>query len=65
MMIFGQRFYTGVRFNLHDPFGSLKSTGDVATDWYKNRMNPKERTDTEKNYYDNPNPFVDFEMSGK
>lgn len=27
-------------------------------------MNPKNPTDTEKNYYDNPNPFADFEMSG-
>ncbi|KAJ7381174.1 hypothetical protein OS493_004773 [Desmophyllum pertusum] len=26
-------------------------------------MNNKDATDTDKNYYDNPNPFADFEMS--
>ena len=28
-------------------------------------MNQKDATDTETNYYDNPNPFVDFAMSGE
>ena len=27
-------------------------------------MNNQDATDTEKDYYDNPNPFADFEMSG-
>lgn len=65
MMIFGHRFYAGVQFNLRSPFTSLKSAGDSGTNWYKDKMNPKGRTGTEKNYYDNANPFVDFEMSGK
>lgn len=63
MMIFGHRFYAGVSFNLRKPFTSLKAAGDSGTNWYKDKMNPKGRTDTEKNYYDNANPFVDFELS--
>ena len=51
-------------FNLKDPVGSVRTGADTATEWYKGKMNPMDATDTEKNYYDNPNPFVDFEMSG-
>ncbi len=51
-------------FNIGDPVGSLRSGADKSTEWYKDKMNPKNPTDTEKNYYDNPNPFADFEMSG-
>ena len=64
LTIFGKRLYLAIGFNLKDPVGSLRGGADKATDWYKDKMNPKNPTDTEKNYYDNPNPFADFEMSG-
>lgn len=64
LVIFGKRLYLAVNFNLNDPVGSLKTGADTATEWYKDKMNNKDATDTEKNYYDNPNPFADFEMSG-
>lgn len=63
LTIFGKRLYLAIGFNLKDPVGSLRGGADKATDWYKDKMNPKNPTDTEKNYYDNPNPFADFEMS--
>ena len=65
LVIFGKRLYLAINFNLNDPVGSLKAGADTATEWYKDKMNNKAATDTEKNYYDNPNPFADFEMSGK
>ena len=65
LVIFGKRLYLAISFNLNDPVGSLKTGADTATEWYKDKMNNKGATDTEKNYYDNPNPFADFEMSGK
>lgn len=64
LVIFGKRLYLAINFNLNDPVGSLKTGADTATEWYKDKMNNKGATDTEKNYYDNPNPFADFEMSG-
>lgn len=63
-MIFGKRLYLAVNFNLNDPVGSVRTGADTATEWYKDKMNNQAATDTEKDYYDNPNPFADFEMSG-
>ena len=65
LTIFGKRLFLAVSLDLNDIIGSLKVTADRSTSWYKDKMNPKGNTDTEKNYYDNPNPFADFEMSGK
>ena len=64
LVIFGKRLYLTISFNLNDPVGSLKTGADTATEWYKDKMNNKAATDTEKNYYDSPNPFADFEMAG-
>ena len=64
LMIFGKRLFLATAFNLRDAIGSLKSGADKATEWYKDKMNNKGATDTEKNYYDNPNPYADFDMSG-
>lgn len=64
LTIFGKRLFLGVSLDLADIVGSLKVTADKSTSWYKDKTNPKGRTDTEKNYYDKPNPFADFEMSG-
>ena len=64
LVIFGKRLYLAISFNLNDPVGSLKTGADTATEWYKDKINNRAATDTEKNYYDNPNPFADFEMSG-
>lgn len=64
LTIFGKRLYLALGFNLKDPVGSLRTGADKSTEWYKDKMNPKNPTDTEKNYYDSPNPFADFEMSG-
>ncbi|KAJ7381185.1 hypothetical protein OS493_004785 [Desmophyllum pertusum] len=63
LTIFGKDLFLAVSFDLYDVIGSLMVTSDSSTDWYKDKMNPKDATDTEKNYYDNPNPFADFEMS--
>lgn len=65
LVIFGKDLFLAVSFNLRDPIGSLRATSDKSTDWYKDKMNQKDATDTESNYYDNPNPFVDFTMSGE
>ena len=65
LTIFGKDLFLAVSFDLYDVIGSLMVTSDSSTDWYKDKMNPKDATDTEKNYYDNPNPFADFEMSGE
>ncbi|XP_048580608.1 uncharacterized protein LOC5507741 isoform X2 [Nematostella vectensis] len=63
LTIFGKRMFLGLAFNLLDPIGSLKVGADAATSFYKNKMNPNGRTDTEKDYYDKPNPYSDFEMT--
>ena len=64
LVIFGKRLYLAVNFNLKDPVGSVRSGADSATEWYKDKMNNKDATGTERNYYDNPNPFSDFQFSG-
>lgn len=64
MTIFGKRLYLALGFSLTNPLESLRGGANKATNWYKDKMNPKGRTDTEKDYYDKPNPFADFEMSG-
>ena len=64
LVIFGKDLFLAVSFDLNDPIGSLRATSDKSTDWYKDKMNTKDASDTEKNYYDDPNPFADFEMSG-
>ncbi|XP_067053119.1 uncharacterized protein [Acropora muricata] len=63
LMIFGKRLYLALGFNLRDPVGSVKFGSDKATDWYKDKMNKKGATSTAENYYDNPNPFSDFQFS--
>ena len=63
--IFGKSLYLSIAFNLNDPVGSLKVGADSSTEWYKNKMNKENPTDTSENYYDNPNPHVDFQLSGK
>ena len=65
LTIFGKRLYLALGFSLTNPLASLRGGASKATNWYKDKMNPKGRTDTEKQYYDKPNPFADFEMSGK
>ena len=65
LVIFGKDLFLAVSFDLYDPVGSLRVTSDKSTEWYKDKMNNKDATDTDKNYYDNPNPFADFEMSGE
>ena len=64
LTIFGKRLYLALGFNLRDPVGSVRFGADTATNWYKDKMNKKGATSTAENYYDNPNPFSDFEMSG-
>ncbi|CAH3028156.1 unnamed protein product [Porites evermanni] len=61
--IFGKSLYLSIAFNLNDPVGSLKVGADSSTEWYKNKMNKENPTDTSENYYDNPNPHVDFQLS--
>lgn len=65
MVIFGKDLFLSVAFDLNDPIGSLKVTADTSTKWYKDKMNKENPTDTSKNYYDNPNPAVDFQLAGK
>ena len=65
LVIFGKDLFLAVSFNLRDPIGSLRATSDQSTEWYQDKMNQKDATDTETNYYDNPNPYVDFAMSGE
>lgn len=64
LVIFGKDLFLAVSFNLRDPVGSLRATSDKSTEWYKDKTNQKDATDTETDYYDSPNPFVDLEMSG-
>lgn len=64
LTIFGKRLYLAIGFNLNDPVGSIRFGADKSTEWYKDKMNKKGATSTAENYYDNPNPFADFEMSG-
>ena len=65
LIIFGKRLYLAIAFDLKDPVGSVRSGADTSLEWYKDKMNNKGATDTETNYYDNPNPFADFQNSGK
>lgn len=65
LVIFGKDLFLAASFDLRDPIGSLKVTSDRSTEWYQDKMNQKDATDTETNYYDNPNPYVDFAMSGE
>lgn len=64
LLVFGKRYYLATSFNLRDPVGSLRNGADRATEWYKDKMNRRNPTGTMENYYDNPNPNTDFEMSG-
>lgn len=64
LLIFGKRYYLATEFNLRDPVGSLRSGSDKATEWYKSNMNNEQATAPESNFYDSPNPYADFEMSG-
>ncbi|KAL9979348.1 hypothetical protein ACROYT_G016999 [Oculina patagonica] len=63
MVIFGKDLFLAVSFNLRDPIGSLRTTSDKSTEWYKDKMNQPGATDTDTNYYDTANPYVDFEMT--
>lgn len=65
LLIFGKRYYLATEFNLRDPVRSLRSGSDKATEWYKSNMNNEQATAPESNFYDSPNPYADFEMSGK
>ena len=65
LVIFGQDLFLAVSFNLNDPIGSLKATSDKSTEWYTEKMNQEDATDTETNYYDTPGSYVDFEMTGE
>lgn len=65
LVIFGKELYLSLAFNLRDPVGSVRVGGDTSVNWYKDKMNQANPTDTSENYYDNPNQFVDFELSGK
>lgn len=65
MVIFGKDLFLAVSFNLRDPIGSLRTTSDKSTEWYKDKMNQPGATDTDTNYYDTANPYVDFEMTGE
>lgn len=65
LIIFGKNLYLSLSFDLNDPVGSLKLGADSSTEWYKDNMNKENPTDTSTNYYDNPNPFVDFQLTGK
>ena len=65
LIIFGKNLYLSLAFDLKDPVGSIKLGADRSTSWYKDKMNKENPTDTSENYYDNPNPFVDFQLSGK
>ena len=65
LVIFGKDLFLAVSFNLNDPVGSLRATSDSSTQWYKDKMNQPDATDTDTNYYDTANPYVDFEMNGE
>lgn len=65
LVIFGKELYLSLAFNLRDPVGSVRVGGDKSVNCYNDKMNQANPTDTSENYYDNPNPFVDFELSGK
>ena len=65
LSIFGKNLYLAVAFDLKDPVGSIQVGADRSLSWYKDKMNKENPTDTSRNYYDNPNPFVDFQLSGK
>ena len=63
--IFGKRLYLRMNINLRDPSAAIKSTASKGVDTYKEKGNPKSKTDTDERVYDDPNPFSDFELSGK
>ncbi|XP_068704515.1 uncharacterized protein [Montipora foliosa] len=63
LRIFGKNLYLSVAFDLKDPVGSIQVGADRSLSWYKDKMNKENPTDTSRNYYDNPNPFVDFQLS--
>ena len=65
LIIFGKKLFLAVSFNLRDPVGSLRATSDTSTQWYQDKMNQKDATDTETNYYDNPTRFADFAITGE
>lgn len=67
MTIFGKNLYLSIALKLSSRqsiIDSLLAGSDSATSWYKDKMNKENPTDTSENYYDNPNPAVDFQLSG-
>ena len=65
LTIFGKRMFQPLKFSIINPLESLLRGTDSAVSWFKDNTNPKDRTGTEKTYYDKPSPYSDFDFSGE
>ena len=64
LTLFGNRMYFGFKFDLKNPFRSISSAGDGSLYRYKQGVRQL-RTELTYNPYDRPNPFADFDLTGK
>ena len=64
MTLLGYRMYSDFKFDLKNPFRSIKSAGDGSLYRYKEGVRQL-RTELTYNPYDRPNPFSDFDIPGK
>jgi len=64
LTLFGNRMYFGFAFDLKNPFRSISSAGDGSLYRYKQGVRQL-RTELTYNPYDRPNPFSDFDLTGK
>ena len=65
LTIFGKRLYLSMNIDLKNPATAIKNAGSKSVDHFKNKANPKSKTDVNERVYDSPNPYSDFELSGK
>ncbi len=64
LTLFGNRMQFGFSFDLNNPGGSI--TGAKDSGMYKYKQGVKQaRTTASFEPYDPPNPFTDFDLSGK
>ena len=64
MTLFAQSYHFGFEFDLKHPFRSITSAKDSGLYKYKQGMK-QPRTSAMYNAYDPPNPFTDFDLTGK
>ena len=65
LTLFGNRMHFGFQFSLNDPVASIISAKDTGMYNYKEGVRQARTSVNSYDPYDPPNPFTDFDLSGK